>query len=334
MSKSLGNVVEPQELIRRYGADILRLWVFSLDYRDDTPISEEILARCAEGYRKIRNTARYLVSNLYDFEPARDGVPAAKLLPLDRWALAAARAAAVRVAEAFANYDFHLVYHTLVSFSATTLSAFYLDIVKDRLYASLPDSPERRSAQTAFHRIARSLSTLAAPVLPFTAEEIWKELPGGKEESVHLARFETLDDLPGEVPSPAAWERLTQLREEVAVMLEEARRDKQIGSSLEAAVRMTPSAALEVDRAAAGAEGAGLADLLIVSAVSPAPESEAEGWRESRTYPGLRIQFRKAAGRRCDRCWKVTPEAEPEGLCRRCQDVLAALAGTRAGAAR
>ncbi len=149
MSKSLGNVIDPQDLIARYGADVLRLWVSSLDYRDDMPISEEILARCAEAYRKVRNTARYLVSNLYDFDPARDSVPADGLEPLDRWALAGARAAATRMAEAFAQYDFHLVYHALVNLSATTLSAFYLDIVKDRLYASLPDSRERRSAQTA-----------------------------------------------------------------------------------------------------------------------------------------------------------------------------------------
>jgi isoleucyl-tRNA synthetase len=334
MSKSLGNVIDPQDLTARYGADVVRLWVSSLDYRDDMPISEEILARCAEGYRKIRNTARYLVSNLYDFDPARDSLPAERLLPLDRWALAGARAAATRMAEAFEQYDFHLVYHTLVNLCATTLSAFYLDIVKDRLYTSLPDSPERRSAQTAFYRIARALSTMAAPILAFTAEEIWKELPGEKEESVHLARFETLDDLPGDVPSPKAWERLRQLREEVSVMLEEARREKLIGSSLEAAVRMTGSAELEADRAAVGAQGAGLADLFIVSEVSEVPTAGGDAWRESRAYPGLRLQFQKAPGRRCDRCWKVTPEAEEQGLCRRCREVLAALPSAPAGAPR
>ena len=334
MSKSLGNVIDPQDLIARYGADVLRLWVSSLDYRDDMPISEEILARCAEAYRKVRNTARYLVSNLYDFDPARDSVPADGLEPLDRWALAGARAAAIRMAEAFAQYDFHLVYHALVNLSATTLSAFYLDIVKDRLYASLPDSRERRSAQTAFYRIARVLATLSAPILPFTSEEIWKELPGRKEESVHLARFETLDDLPGDVPSPRAWERLTQLREEVSVILEEARREKLIGSSLEAAVRLTGSADLAADRAAIGAGGSGLADLFIVSEVSEVGTGEGDGWRDSRAYPGLRLQFQKASGRRCDRCWKVTPEAEGQGLCQRCRDVLAALPGATAGAVR
>jgi isoleucyl-tRNA synthetase len=333
MSKSRGNVIDPQDLTSRFGADIVRLWVSSLDYRDDMPISEEILERCAEGYRKIRNTARYLISNLYDFQPAEHALAPERLHPLDRWALAEARAVARRLSESYGRYEFHVVYHSLVNFCASTLSAFYLDIVKDRLYASLPSSPGRRSAQTAFHRIARSLATLAAPVLPFTAEEIWKELPEPKEESVHLARFETLGDLPAEAPAPEAWERLTQLREEVAVMLEEARREKQIGSSLEAAVLLTGAGALEADRKAAGAEGAGLADLFIVSEVSE-QESGGEGWRESKTYPGVRLRFRKAAGRRCDRCWKVTPEAEAEGLCRRCREVLLALQGAAAGAPR
>jgi isoleucyl-tRNA synthetase len=332
MSKSKGNVIDPQELTARYGADIVRLWVSSLDYRDDMPISEEILARCAEAYRKIRNTARYLISNLYDFRPADDALPPGRLLPLDRWVLGQTKAAVRRMAEAYSRYEFHVVYHTLVAFCSTTLSAFYLDVVKDRLYASLPDSLQRRSAQTAFHRIARGLATLSAPIFPFTAEEIWKELPEPKEDSVHLSRFETLDELPEGAPSSESWERLTQLREEVAVMLEQARREKQIGSSLEAAIELTTSPLLEADRAAAGAEGAGLADLLIVSDVSTAPAGA--DWTESKAYPGVRLKFRKAAGRRCDRCWKVTPEAESDGLCNRCRDAVTRLEAQAAGAAR
>jgi isoleucyl-tRNA synthetase len=173
------------------------------------------------------------------------------------------------------------------------------------------------------YRIARTLATLAAPILPFTAEEIWKELPPPKEESVHLSRFETLSDQPEGIPSREAWERLTQLREEAAVMLEQARRDKQIGSSLEGAILLTPSADLDRDCAATGTEGPGLADLFIVSEVATVAEAPGDGWTESRAYPGLRLKFRKAAGRRCDRCWKVTPEAENEGLCDRCRAVLA-----------
>jgi isoleucyl-tRNA synthetase len=326
MSKSLGNVVEPQELIRRYGADILRLWVFSLDYRDDTPISEEILARCAEAYRKIRNTARYLISNLYDFDPARDAVPPARLQPLDAWALAETRAALSRIREAYERYDFHVVYHTLVNLCATTLSAVYLDVIKDRLYASAASSPERRSAQTAMHRIARTIATTAAPVLVFTADEVWKALPGKKEESVHVAGFEDLEEsLVANVPSEA-WMRLMQLREEAAVILEEARRNKIIGSSLEGAIALTPNPALEADRAATGTVGSGLADLLIVSEVLDEDASGGTEWRDSQAYPGLRLAFRKARGRRCDRCWKITPEAESRGLCDRCRSVVEGVA--------
>jgi isoleucyl-tRNA synthetase len=326
MSKSLGNVVEPQELIRRYGADILRLWVFSLDYRDDTPISEEILARCAEAYRKIRNTARYLISNLYDFDPARDAVAAAELLPLDAWALRETRVAAARMREAYERYDFHVVYHTLVNLCATALSAVYFDVLKDRLYASAASSPERRSAQTGLHRIGRAIATAAAPVLVFTADEVWKALPGKKEESVHIAGFEDLEEsLVAKVPAEA-WMRLMQLREEAARILEEARRNKAIGSSLEGAIALTPNAALEADRAATGTLGSGLADLFIVSEVLDEAASSGTEWRDSEAYPGLRLAFRKARGRRCDRCWKVTPEAESRGLCDRCRSVVAGIA--------
>ena len=328
MSKSLGNVVSPQDLIQKYGADIVRLWVASLDYRDDDPISEEILARCGEAYRKIRNTARYLISNLYDFDPASDAARPEALLPLDRWALAQARTVVRRILSAYETYELHVIYHQLVTFCATTLSAFYCDILKDRLYASAAASPERRSAQTALWRIARALAGVMAPVLPFTAEEIWGALPGKKEESVHLSRFDGLNDLqvPADSVSEAAWERLTKLREEASVILEQARRDKTIGSSLEGAIALSGSDALEADRAATGAAGAGLADLFIVSEIVEGPAAAPAEWHESQAYPGLRIGFVKARGRRCDRCWKVTPEAEATGLCDRCRSVLAEVA--------
>jgi isoleucyl-tRNA synthetase len=327
MSKSIGNVIEPRDLIPKYGADILRLWVSSADYQDDDPISEEILARCAEAYRKIRNTARYLISNLYDFDPAVNGVAPGDLLPLDRWALHQARRLASRVSDAYERYEFHIVYHSVVNFCATTLSAFYLDVLKDRLYASPADSRQRRSAQTAMSRIGRVIATLAAPVLPFTAEEIWEALPGSKEESVHLARFEALDDLPQEPLPEEAWDRLMKLRVEVAVLLEQARREKTIGSSLEGAIALTANADLERDRTSTGAAGAGLADLFIVSeTISEAAGSDGVGWTASQAYPGLKIRFEKARGRRCERCWKVTPEAEDGGLCNRCRRALEALA--------
>ncbi|MCA1582385.1 MAG: isoleucine--tRNA ligase [Acidobacteria bacterium] len=334
MSKSLGNIVAPAEIIRRYGADILRLWVISVDYREDQPISEEILSRCAEAYRKIRNTERFLISNLYDFDPAADAVPAARLLPLDAEILSRAARLATRLKAAYETYEFHLIYHALLNFCSSDLSAFYLDVIKDRLYASAPDSLERRSAQTVLHRIARALATLSAPVLPFTAEEVWQALPGAKEESVHLARFESLDDAAGDPAAEAAWGRLMALREEVSTVLEQARKEKTIGSSLEGAIEITRNAALDADRAAAGFEGAALADLFIVSSVNDdAPPAAGDpGWRPSAAYPGLALKFSKAQGRRCDRCWKLTPEADATGLCDRCRDVLSGLARDTAAA--
>jgi isoleucyl-tRNA synthetase len=328
MSKSLGNVVAPGDVLQKYGADILRLWVASLDKSDDDPISEEILARCAEAYRKIRNTARYLVSNLYDFDPA-GAVPASELLPLDRRVLGLARRLAARMRGAYERHEIHVVYHGILGFCATTLSAFYLDILKDRLYASSPVSRERRSAQTALWRLTRWLATLSAPILPFTAEEVWQELPSPKEESVHLSRFDALEDIPEEGEAAGrAWDRLTQLKDEVAVVLEEARREKTIGSSLEAAIVLTPDAALAEDRATTGTSGAALADFLIVSETL---EGHSGAGSESRAYPGLRLSFAKARGRRCDRCWKVTPEAEGTGLCLRCRGVLETLPAPAAG---
>ncbi|MEO8191123.1 MAG: class I tRNA ligase family protein, partial [Acidobacteriota bacterium] len=335
MSKSAGNTVVPAQVISKYGADILRLWVVSVDYREDQPISEEILTRCAEAYRKIRNTERFLISNLYDFDPERDTVPAAKLLPLDAEILSRAARLARRLTEAYETYEFHVIYHALLNFCASDLSAFYLDVIKDRLYASAPRSPERRSAQTALHRIGRALATLSAPVLPFTAEEVWQALPGAKEESVHLSRFETLNDAAGDPAAEAAWGRLMALREEVSTVLEEARRDKTIGSSLEGAISLSGDAgALDADRAATGFSGAAFADLFIVSSarMEAAAEAGLPGWRASAAYPGLSLRFEKAQGRRCDRCWKVTPEAEATGLCDRCRRVLAGLERETAGA--
>ncbi|MDQ5857463.1 MAG: class I tRNA ligase family protein, partial [Acidobacteriota bacterium] len=279
----------------------------------------------AEAYRKVRNTARYLISNLYDFDPASHAVAPEDLLPLDRWAIQQAHRLAARVLDAYRDYEFHVVYHALVNFCATTLSAYYLDVLKDRLYASPADSLERRSAQTAMNRIVRSLATLTAPILPFTAEEIWGALPGKKEQSVHLARFDGLDDFPEDPLPDSAWDRLMRLREEASVLLEEARREKVIGSSLEGAIALSPSTALENDRTATGTAGPGFADILIVSETIASPAgSNGPGWTESRTYPGLKLKFEKARGRRCDRCWKVTPEAEADGLCERCRRALAA----------
>jgi isoleucyl-tRNA synthetase len=265
-----------------------------------------------------------MLSNLYDFSPS-DSLSYTELHPLDRRVLRQARETARRVAAAYEGYEFHVVYHQLLGLSTSTLSAFYLDVLKDRLYASPPGSRERRSAQTALYRIARMLATLSAPVLVFTAEEIWQGLPSPKEQSVHLERFEALEDLPEDSSSDPAWDRLMKLRDEVAVVLEEARREKIIGSSLEGAVRLAGTGALMRDLEATELDRDGLADLFIVSHVAFEDTLETEGSRASAVYEGLRLAFARAEGRRCDRCWKVTPEAAADGLCARCRRALASL---------
>ena len=262
MSKSLGNVVAPQDLITKYGADILRLWVARLDYRDDDPISEEILARCAEAYRKIRNTARYLISNLYDFDPATDAVADVGA----RCRSTAGRSArpaplADRIREA---YEALRVPRRLPParelLRDDALGVLPATSSRTASTPPRPNSRERRSAQTALYRIARALATaLGARPRRSRPRRSGQALPGKKEESVHLARFETLDDARAATPSAAAaWERLTKLREEVSVILEEARREKVIGSSLEGAIALTGQpAALAADRAATGTAGTG-----------------------------------------------------------------------------
>ena len=325
MSKSLGNVIAPQDIVAKDGADILRLWVLGLDYREDQPLSPEILARTSDAYRKIRNTARYLLSNLFDFDPARDSVPDARLRPLDRWAVSRAAELERKVRAAFEAFEFHLGVRAIHDFCVVSMSSFYLDVLKDRLYASAASSPERRSAQTALFRIGRLLSMLIATVLPFTADEVYGALPGKREESVHLERFPPRGDAEDLLSREEheAWERLLRLREEATKILEDNRKQRVIGSSLEAALDFSASPDLDRDRAAAG-WGGDFADFFIVSEVGAIPPAESAGF-PSAAYPGLSIRFRRAAGAKCARCWKIAPEASETGLCSRCRRVLAVL---------
>lgn len=327
MSKSLGNAVSPMEVIGKYGADVLRLWAASVDFREDMPFSDESMTRIADTYRKIRNTVRFLLAALADsvpvaaFDPQRDGVPLAALDPLDAFILRRARQLAQRVEKAYEDFEFHTVYHAINTFCAVDLSAVYLDIVKDRLYCDATASPRRRSTQTAIYRLARCLLTLVAPVLPFMAEEAWEHLPGTKD-SVHLEEFDDLADLAENPGADAAFTRLLGLRDEVNHALEGLRRSGVIGKSLEAAVGLAGErAALEADLAAAQVQ---LEELFIVSQVLPLPAPE-----PSQVYPGLRLGVQRAAGEACPRCWQVV--AEPTGhpghplLCRRCLAVVTAL---------
>jgi isoleucyl-tRNA synthetase len=291
-----------------------------VDYRDDMPFSDEMIKRVAEAYRKIRNTCRYLLSNLYDFDPRRDTVDEDKLEEVDRYALARHRQLVVRVREAYAAYEFHVVYHQVLQYCAVDLSSFYLDVLKDRLYCDAPAGPRRRSSQTVLHRILEDLARLMAPILPFTADEVWPLVPGPRAESVHAAFFpaeEGTDDL-----VLSRWAALLEVRAVVMKALEEARAAKRIASSLEAQVRITaPPAALAALRAheeKSAVFPGNLANLFIVSAVALV---EGEG--------GLTVDVERAAGAKCERCWTYSANvgrlAAHAGVCERCAAVLEAL---------
>ena len=312
MSKSLGNVIPPQDAVKRGGAEILRLWVSMVDYRDDVRFSWEMFQRIADAYLKIRNTLRYLLGNLYDFDPEKDGLPVADLLEMDRYALALLDKATSRIVKAYGDMAFHLVYHELVGFCTVTLSAFYLDVLKDRLYCSAPASRERRSAQTVLYRLADSLVRLMAPILPFTAEEVWGYLPAREQPSVHMAYFPKTSG-PADDALMVRWENLRALRDEVNKALEAERKAGGIGKSLEAAVRLGPgdeaTAELLKDCEAI------LPELFIVSRVE----------LDSVTGGSTRVVVEAAPGEKCARCWTVTERpttAEGGPLCPRCASVV------------
>jgi isoleucyl-tRNA synthetase len=322
MSKSLGNVISPQDIVKKWGADILRLWVCMVDYLDDMRLSDEILARNVETYRKIRNTCRFLHGNLYDFAPARDAVPPAAMPEIDRWALHQINLLIERTRSAYEAYEFHKVYHSLNQFCAVTASAFYLDVLKDRLYTSSPSSTARRSAQTVLHRMLDVLCRLMAPVLSFTAEEMWQHLQGHGEgesltDSVHLKEFPIPLTLPSEPELLDRWELLAGVREEVLKSLEVARGERAIGNSLEAAVTLEASGDL---RALLERYLQELPALFIVSRVDLGDAGA--GAREAGQVPGLRLAVRRAPGQKCERCWNYTEDRgrDPEfpGICGRC----------------
>jgi isoleucyl-tRNA synthetase len=319
MSKSLGNSIEPQEIIKESGAEIVRLWVAMVDYREEVRLGRQILARVVEAYRKIRNTMRYLVSNLYDFDPAADALPLDRLQEVDRYALARYGETARTVLDAYEAYDFPTLFQAINQFTTVDLSAFYADVSKDRLYTFGAASPERRSAQTALYLIADGLTRLLAPVLPMTTDELWRHLPGEREASVHLAAFPAGVDAFEDAALAAGWERLLRVRDEVNRALEGARQEKLIGNALGARVRLTArggtASLLEQYRA-------DLPMLLIVSQVD-LQAAAGDG-------PELDVRVDKADGQKCPRCWRVvtTTSDAPEtaGLCARC----AAAMGTTA----
>ena len=324
MSKSLGNAVSPLDVTAKFGADVLRLWASSVDFREDMPFSEESMTRAADAYRKIRNTLRFLLSNLNGFDAGRDALPLGELRPFDAYILRRGRALARRVHEAYEGFEFHAVYHALINFCAVDLSAVYLDVIKDRLYCSHPTSVERRSAQTAVHRLARMLTTAMAPVLAFTADEAWEHLPGAHGGAVLLETFDAIADAGDDADADARFTRLLALRDEVNKELEIHRQQGEFGKSLEAGLGLAGDrAALAADLAATRVT---LEELCIVSRAGDAGGGATVA---SAAYPGLSFAVRKVDGEPCPRCWQRLPAAghpEHPALCARCLEVVLALA--------
>ncbi len=334
MSKSVGNVVAPQEVIDKYGAEILRLWVSSEDYRDDVKVSGEILRHVSDAYRKIRNTLRFMLSNLYDFDPKTDAVSYDELTDLDRWALARFSGLCHRVVGSYMEYEFHTVYHGLHNFCGTVMSSLYLDVLKDRLYASAPDSVERRAAQTVIHRILDGLLRLMTPVLSFTAVEAWEHLhglgsDGPVEDSVFFAEFPSVDDIPDDADFNATWDGLLEIRSEITRVLEAARREKVIGLSLDAEVL------IQADGETASFlhdKWEKLKELCIVSSlqlVADIGKVENVDVVEAETVDGLKIAVRQAPGAKCARCWTISTsvgqDSDHPEACHRCARVVRSL---------
>ena len=338
MSKSLGNVVAPQKVVNSLGADILRLWVAATDYRGEMNVSDEILKRMTDAYRRIRNTARFLLANLDGFDPARDAVPWERMLDLDRWVLLRAAVLQRQVREAYGQYEFHQVYQKVHNFCAVELGAFYLDIVKDRQYTTRADSLARRSAQTAMHHAVEALVRWIAPVLSFTAEDIWGHIPGARGDSVFLEEWAALpaDAHVGTEAGEsllAAWERIMELREAVGRELEKLRVAGAIGASLDAEVDLYCGE--EIFRALAALDDE-LRFALITSyaRVHPAATRPAEAVEAALAGGGtVWIAAKASAHSKCVRCWHRREDvgahaAHPE-LCGRCVENVAGAGETR-----
>ena len=318
MSKSLGNGVDPVDIAERMGGEIVRLWVASIDFREDMAASENLMQRCAELYRKVRNTFRFLLGNLNGFDPARDGVPEAELLPLDQYMVARTRDLTEKILGWYEVFEFHRVYQAVNEFAIVDLSSFYLDILKDRMYTFAPTSLARRSAQTVLWQITEALVRLVAPILSFTADEVWEYLPSvaGREASVHLALFPKPEQIYSQDPAKLLeeWRQIFAVRDEALRVLEEARQAKSIGKGLEAELRIAACGPLLV---LLQRHAAGLKETINVSGVSVV---------ESTPDVPLAIAALPASGHKCARCWNFMPEVSNYGIwqnvCTRCHGAL------------
>lgn len=323
MSKSIGNVILPQDVIKQYGADIIRLWCASSDYKADVRISPKILKQLAEVYRKIRNTIRYILSNTADFDYAAQKVAYQDMLELDRWALTRLQVLIKEVTAAFEAYDYHVLFHAIHNFCTVDLSNFYLDVLKDRLYASKADSLERRSAQTAMYEILTNLIVLLDPVLSFTMEEVWQFMakPAGAPVSVQMLPWPQVKEEYLDPALDAKYEAFLNVRSELTRVLEGARRQKLIGNSLDARLDIyAQGEALSILQSV----GTDLRTLLIVSAAQ-VHEGKGTG-AEATNREDLQVAVSQAQGRKCERCWVYSDEVgqDPEHptLCRRCASVV------------
>ena len=326
MSKSVGNTVAPQDVINQYGADIVRLWAASSDYKADIRISKEILKQLAEVYRKIRNTMRYMLSNTNDFDYAKDKVAFAEMEELDQWALMHLQLLKKEVTAAYESYDFHVLYHAIHNFCTVEMSSFYLDIIKDRLYTSRADAKARRSAQTAMHEIMMDLLVMLTPVLSFTMEEIWEfvQKPADAPESVQMLPWPEVKEEYIDEAEEAKWDNFIAIRSEITKVLELQRRDKKIGNSLDAKVELHATGeALQVLQTVEK-------DLPTLLIVSQAKLVEGlEGGAEATGREDLKVTVGPAEGHKCERCWvysnTVGQDAEHPTLCAKCAAVVKSL---------
>jgi len=332
MSKSLGNVVSPLDIAKSMGGEIVRLWVASIDFREDMAASENLMQRCAEIYKKLRNTFRFLLGNLNGFDPVRHRVPEAELLPLDRYMLARTRELTENILDWYERFEFHRVYHAVNEFAIVDLSSFYLDVLKDRMYTFAPTSKERRSAQTVLWKITEALVRLVAPILSFTADEVWEHLPKveGREASVHLALFPKPEEIYSEHPAELLneWKIVFVIRDEVLKGLEDSRKKKKIGKGLEAGVEVMAGTKLYVDLIRFRDS---LKELFNVSAVQltridtePLLTEVCQGIQPLDLR--FRIKISSASGHKCARCWNFMPQVSNYGIwqnvCTRCQNAL------------
>ncbi len=331
MSKSLGNVISPEDIIKKFGADVLRLWAISSDFTEDIRVSPEILERVCDVYRKWRNTAKFILGNLYDFNPNKDKINYESLLPIDRWALAKTEELLKEALTAYEVFGFHKIYRLLYHFCLIDMSAIYLDILKDRLYTFKADSPERRGAQTVIYEILNILVRLWAPLIPFTAEEIWKYLPREKtisgSVSVHTVEMPQINSGWLDAEMLLDWDLLWKIRDVVMRVLEKERIAKIIGDSLEAAVVFYVKDE-ELYRYLKGYDTACLTAVFLVSEVKiDKIETVPAGvFRDEEMVPRLGVEVRRVGGRKCLRCWNYSSSVgiadEHPHLCSRCVDVI------------